>query len=412
MKVRKAYKFRIFPNKPVLKKLDETLGLCRELYNAALDERRNAYRLWKSTNTGTAYTHFEDGSMVAFEYVTGPDAPKPPVVNYENQANQLVEIKEARPEFNLLHSQVLQNVLKRLDLAFSAFFRRVQAGETPGYPRFKSKNRYDSFTFPQGGWSIKNNRLTLSKIGTLKVKLHRCVIGKVKTCTIKRECRDKWFVIFSVESELELELELPLTHKGPVVGIDCGLEHFANLSNGEQVENPRFFRKAQKRLAKAQRKWDKVKHLKKGDVARQKPGKVVSRMHRKVKNCRSDFQHKLSRKLVNTYSLIAVENLNIKGLAGGRLAKSVNDAAWGQFLQMLKNKAEEAGSLVVEVDPRFTSQTCPNCGSIAKKELAVRWHSCPCGCEMHRDISAAQVILSRGLSAVRNHSVAVEATPL
>jgi len=401
VQTRKAYKFRIFPNKPALRNLDKTLGLCRELYNSALDERRTAYRIWKSINTGTAYTQFDDGSLIAFENVTGPDAPKPPHINYYDQQNQLPEIKEARPEFCEVHSQVLQNVLKRVDLAFQAFFRRVKQGQTPGYPRFRGKSRYDSFTFTQGGWSLKNDKLTLSKIGTVKIKLHRAVMGKVKTCTVTREGRDKWFVCFAVETEIEPVL----SNFGPAVGIDMGLEHFANLSNGEQVDNPRYFRNAQKKLAKAQRKWDKVKHRKPGDPLRAKPGKVVSRMHRKVKNCRSDFQHKLSKTLVTTYSLVAVENLNVKGLASGMLAKSVNDAGWGQFLNMLSCKAVEAGSRVVEVNPYQTSQICPDCGNIAKKSLAVRWHSCPCGCEMHRDTAAAIVILRRGLASVSNQPV-------
>lgn len=402
----RAYKFRLFPTKPAIRKLERTLEVCRELYNSALDERRTAYRLWKSVYTGTAYTEYDDNTVVAFEYVTGEGAPKPPNINYYTQAAQLGEIKQTRPEFKEVHSQVLQNVLKRVDLAFAAFFRRVTAGQTPGYPRFKGAGNFDSFTFPQLGWSLNNAKLTLSKIGTVRVKLHREVLGKVKTCTIKREGRDKWFVIFSVETTVEV----PLPHEGPAVGIDLGLEHFANLSNGEQVDNPRYFRKAQKKLAKAQRKWDKVKHLKKGNPLRAGPGKVVKAAHRKVKNSRADFQHKLTRTLVQTYSLIAVENLNVKGLASGMLSKSVNDAGWGQFLQMLRYKAVNAGSEVVAVDPRHTSQICPACGAVARKELSVRWHSCPCGCEMHRDVAAALVILSRGLSTLRNQPV--EATPL
>jgi putative transposase len=406
VKTRKTYKFRIYPNKPELKNLTRTLTLCRELYNSALDERRTAYRIWKSIYTGTAVTRFDDGTLVALEYVTGEGTPPPPHISYYTQADQLPAIKEARPEFREVHSQVLQNVLKRVDLAFAAFFRRVKLGQTPGYPRFKGAGSFDSFTFPQLGWSLRNDKLTLSKIGTFKVKLHREVLGKVNTCTIKREGKDKWFVCFSVETSVEI----PLNPEGPSVGIDMGLEHFANLSNGEQVDNPRFFRKAQKKLAKAQRRWDKVKHLNKGNPLRAGPGKVVRAAHRKVKNSRSDFQHKLSKNLVQTYSVIAVENLNVKGLAGGMLAKSVNDAGWGQFLQYLNYKAVNAGSRVVEVDARYTSQICPNCGAIAKKELSVRWHSCPCGCELHRDTAAALVILSRGLSTLRNQSV--EATPL
>ena len=390
--INKAYKFRFYPSKAAQTKLDTTFRLCWELWNAALDERRSAYEQWRKFNTGT-----EIIGVVGIEGVLRDNPSPKPKINYYTQANQLAEIKEIYPEFKQVHSQVLQDVLKRLDKAFDNFFRRVKAGETPGYPRFKGKNRFNSVTFPQGGWSLSNDKLSLSKIGTVKVKLHREVLGKVKTVTLKKD-GNQWYVIFSVETEIEI----PAFHEGGVVGIDLGIEHFANLSNGEQVDNPRFFRKAQKHLAKAQRKWDKVKQLKKGNPLRQKPGKVVTRAHRKVRNCRADFAHKLSKTLVETYRLIAVENLVIKALAAGMLAKSVNDAGWGQFLQMLNFKAENAGSRVVVVDPRYTSQTCPECGIVRKKELSERWHSCECGCEMHRDRAAALVIFSRGLATVRN----------
>jgi putative transposase len=375
MLTRKAYKFRIFPTKAQQTKLDATLRLCRELYNAALQERRDAYRMVGKS------------------------------LNYYDQANQLAEIKEERTDLKEIHSQVLQDVLKRVDKAFGGFFSRLKTGKKAGFPRFQGRNRYDSFTFPQGGWSVKNDKLTISKIGTIRINLHREVMGKVKTCTIKRDGLNNWFVCFSVEYEFEQPV-----HEGPVIGIDVGLENFANLSNGEQVANPRLFRKSEKNLAKVQRKLAKLKSLPRRD-----PGKIiakrsVTRAYRKVKNQRLDFAHKLSHKLVTQYSLIAVENLNIKGLASGMLAKSVNDAAWSLFLNLLEYKAENAGSLVVKVDPRYTSQTCPDCGNIRKKELSERWHSCDCGSSMHRDVAAALVILSRGLATVRNQSV--EATPL
>jgi putative transposase len=312
-------------------------------------------------------------------------------LNYYDQANQLPEIKVVRPDLAVVHSQVLQDVLKRVQKAFDGFFRRIKRGVKAGFPRFQGRNRYDSFTYPQGGWSIKNDRLTLSKIGTLKVKFHREAIGKVKTCTIKRE-GEKWFVCFAVESEIE-----PPVHEGPVVGIDVGLENLLNLSNGEQVDNPRFFRKSEKRLAKAQRRLAKIP---KNSPLRRKYRKRVTYVFRKVRNQRLDFAHKLSHKISKTYSLIAVEDLNIKGLAAGMLAKSVNDAAWSLFLNLLEYKVANTGSKLVRVDPRYTSQICPECGTIAKKELSVRLHSCHCGCEMHRDTAAALVILARGLSGM------------
>ncbi len=381
MKSRKAYKFRIFPTKAQQTKLEDTLTLCRELYNAALQERRDAYKMAGKS------------------------------LNYYDQANQLPAIKEVRPDLERVHSQVLQDVLRRVDKTFKAFFDNIKRGVKAGFPRFKGRDRFDTFTYPQAGWSVTasgpighNDKLTLSKIGPIRFNLHREVIGKVKTCSIVRDGLH-WFVCFSVESEFE-----PPVHTGPVVGIDVGLENFANLSNGEQVANPRLFRKSEKQLAKVQRKLAKLKHLPRRDPKKVKAKKSLTRTFKKIRNQRLDFAHKLSRSMVNTYRLIVVEDLNVKGLAASMLAKSVNDAGWTLFNNLLEYKAVEAGSRVVKVDPRFTSQTCPNCGSIAKKDLAVRWHSCPCGCELHRDVAAARVILSRGLATLRNQPV--DATPL
>jgi putative transposase len=374
VKTRRAYKFKLKPTRKQEKLLEGQLGLCRELYNAALQERRDAYkRAGKS-------------------------------ISYVDQANQLPEIKVERPDLAEVHSQVLQDVLKRVEKAFKGFFSRIKLGVKAGYPRFRGLDRYDSFTYPQGGWSLTNDRLTLSKLGTFKVKLHRNVAGKVKTCTIKRE-GESWFVVFSVE----YEFEPPTDHPGRAVGIDVGLENFANLSNGEQIANPRFFRKSEKQLAKVQRKLAKLKQMPRTNPGKIKAKRAASRAFKRIRNQRLDFAHKLSRKLVTDYSLIAVEDLNIKGLASGMLAKGVNDAAWSLFTALLSYKAElavtETGSKLVKVDPRYTSQICPNCGAVAKKELAVRWHSCECGCELHRDVAAAQVILSRGLATLSNQSV-------
>jgi putative transposase len=393
MIARRMYKFRIFPTKAQETKLVRRLDLCRELYNSALLERKEAYRMVGKS------------------------------INYFDQSEQLPTIKEYRPEFNEVNGQILQDVLKRVDKTFKAFFNRVKRGDKAGYPRFQGKNRYDSFTHPQngqGGWAIKNNSLKISKIGVFKINLHRQVMGKVKTCTIKRDGLD-WYVIFSVAYEFEQP-----THNGPVVGIDVGLENFANLSNGEQVANPRLFRKSEKHLAKVQRKAAKLQNLPKTNRSKIIAKRSVTRAFRKVKNQRLDFAHKLSHKLANTYSLIAVENLQVENLtkrakpkldettqtylpngaaAKSGLNKSVKDAGWSFFISMLAYKVENTGSKLIKVDPRYTSQTCPDCGNIHKKELSERWHSCDCGSSMHRDIAAAKVILSRGLATLSNQSV-------
>jgi putative transposase len=372
---RRTYKYRLCPTSRQARLLEHHLHLCRELYNAALQHRRDAYRM--------------AGKSIGFA----------------EQSAALVDCKAVRPDLAEVYSQTLQDVLHRVDRAFKAFFERVKRGDSPGspgFPRFQGRDRYSSLTYPQSGWSLHNDSLTLSKVGTMKLKLHRPVCGKVKTVTIRRDGQH-WYACFSVEYEFE-----PPAHQGEVVGIDVGLEHFANLSNGEQVENPRYFRKGEKRLAKAQRRLAKVVD---GGEARHDPKrreyrKRVAAAHRKVRNQRADFLHKLSAQLARTYSLIVVEKLNIKGLAGGMLAKSVNDASWSAFLNMLRYKAEDAGAQLMEVDPRMTSQTCPGCGSVRKKELSDRWHSCiDCGMECHRDIAAALVILARGLASMGNQSL-------
>jgi putative transposase len=321
-----------------------------------------------------------------------------------------------RPELETLHSQVLQDVLKRVQKAFDGFFRRLHTKVKAGYPRFAGHNRYDSFTYPQGGWSLRNHKLTLSKIGTIKLKLHREVIGKVKTCTIKRE-GSHWYVCFSVESEIT-----PPAHTGEAIGIDVGLENFANFSNGEQVTNPRYFRKAEKHLAKVQKRLAKEP---KTSPKRKKLRKRVSNAFRRVKNQRQNFLHQTSARLVKLFSLIVVEKLQVSNLskrpkpvqaengaylpngasAKSGLNKSIADAGWSIFTNQLAYKVAYTGSRLVKVDPKHTSQICPQCGAVAAKSLYIRWHSCPCGCEMHRDIAAAKVILRRGLTSLSSQSV-------
>jgi putative transposase len=278
-----------------------------------------------------------------------------------------------------VHSQVLQNVAVRVDLAFKAFFRRVKAGEQPGYPRFKGKDWYESFTYPQAGWSVSEGAVKLFKIGSVKAKLHRPITGKIKTCTVCRQ-NNKWYVCFVVELETA---SLPKT--GKTIGVDVGLEKFAALSDGTFVENPRFFRKEEKELAKAQRK-----------------GKAVSRIHERIKNRRHNLVHQLSRKLVNENDVLVVEKLATKKmLSNHHLAKSISDASWAMFRSVLTNKAESAGRIIVAVNPAYTSQDCSGCGNRAKKPLKVRWHFCPnCGLSLDRDTNAAINIMRLGLQSL------------
>ncbi len=302
--------------------------------------------------------------------------------------------KQGRPTLSMVYSQVLQDVQERVDLAFKAFFRRVKAGEDPGYPRFRGKGRYDSFSYPQFGFSLNDAGLKVAKIGVVKIELHRPIEGKVKTLTLRRNSTGKWYASFSCEVE-----SVPLPASEKAVGIDVGLTSFATLSNGEKVANPRFFRRDERDLAKAQRKLSKVE---KGTPARAFRRKAVSHIHERIANRRKDFTHKLSRRLVNEYGIIALEKLNTKGMLHNHcLAKSIADAAWYQLVQYVSYKAEYAGKSVVLVDPRNTSKRCSRCGSLVDKSLSVRIHSCPvCGLVIDRDLNASINILALGLESL------------
>ncbi len=389
----KAYKYRIYPNQATTHKLYWVLTRCRELYNAALDKRTSAYRIAKK-------------SISAYE-----------------QQHDLVEIKEElRPEYQEIASHVLQDVISRLNKAFDRFFDRVKKGQEPGYPRFQGRNRYTSFTYPDGaGWKLDQRtrpadkkgivrvNLRLSKIGTVKLHLHRDMEGTIKTLTIKRE-GEHWYAVFTCE--IGTPTTLPISCEA--VGIDLGITHFAALSTGEFINNPRYFRRGHKTLAKRQAA---ASRKKRGSHRWKKAMQAVKKAHRKIRNQRHDFLHKQSRQLVNRYQVIVFEDLQIANLlkrpkpkqdeatgqylpngatAKGGLNKSISDAGWGIFVLYCTYKAAWVGRTLVKVNPKYTSQTCPRCGRMRKKTLAERWHSCECGCEMDRDTAAAKIILDVG----------------
>ena len=358
---RLSYKYRLYANKEQSKRLQSTLNTCRFLYNSALEERREAYKQGVS-------------------------------LSYNRQQNELPECKLAVPELDEVYSQVLQDTLKRLDRAFQNFFRRVKKGEKPGYPRFKGEGRYNSFTYPQFGFELRNGKLHLSAIGDIKIKLHRPVEGSIKTLAIAREI-DKWYACFSVEA---IGPATPKPIKS-VVGIDVGLNSFATLSTGEQVKNPRWLRKSERSLAKRQRLLSKKA---KGSYHRRRQRVLVAKAHRRIRNQRKDFHHKLSRQLVDTYDLVAYEDLNVKGMVKNHhLAKSISDAGWAQFISFVCYKAEEVGGMTIGVNPSGTSVDCSRCGFPVLKSLATRVHKCPnCGLEIDRDWNAALNILRLGTS--------------
>jgi putative transposase len=360
----KVFKYRIYPTKKQLKKLEATLDECRWLYNHLLEKRKNAYE-----QTGKGLTCYQQQSTYSI-------------------------LKEQRPSLNQVHSQVLQNVAVRIDLAFKAFFRRCKAGEKPGFPRFRGINRYDSFTFPQSGFSITHdNRVCLSKIGSIKMVYHRPIKGTLKTCTISRSSTGKWYVCFSVECEPER-----LPHSPEQVGIDVGLKTFATLSTKEEIENPRFFRKEEKALAKVQRKHSR---LAKGTPERRKHRKVVARVHERIKWRRENFTHQHSRHIVNSFGVICVEDLTVNRMVHNHcLAKSISDASWSAFFDQLSSKAEEAGRELIKVNPAYTTQQCSKCGHRQKMPLSERTYHCPCCLlVMDRDLNAAKNILALGLQS-------------
>jgi len=361
----KTYKYRLFVTKKQTTKLLQTLDECRWLYNHFLEERKN---LWEQEKKS---------------------------LNYYSQTASIVKLKQARQTLSDVHSQVLQNVAVRIDLAFKSFFRRVKSGKKPGYPRFRGKDWYDSFTFPQTGFEITDNGLKLSKIGTIKIKLHRPVKGNIKTCTIRKQ-RDKWYACFSCEVESK-----PLRKSKKAIGIDVGIKSFVTFSNGEKIENPRFFKTDQKALAKAQRKLSKQT---KGAPERKKVKKVVARIHERITNRRNNFCHQEARKIVNRFGVICIEDLSINKMKENNfrsINRNIGDVAWGQFAQYLTYKAESADRILIKVNPAYTSQDCSKCGYRQVKKLSDRIHRCSCcGFVCDRDHNASLNILSLGLQTL------------
>jgi len=360
---RRAFKYRLFPSKEQNVAFEHQLSEARSLYNAALQERREA---WRMQRIG---------------------------LNYYDQANQLKEIRDAG-YLELANYSACQDVLRRVDKTFKAFFRRVKAGGKAGYPRFKSRDRFDSYSFPAWGDGCHLTdvgRVKVQGVGIIKMKMHRPITGEIKTLTLKREA-GKWYACFSVIVDMPVMIP-PLE----AIGIDVGLYSFAALSDGELVANPRNLEMGLGELRRCQRK---VARRKRGSVGRRKAVRLLQKAHAHIRNQRSDFQHKLSRQLVDAYGFIAVEDLNIRALARSMLARSVNNASWGSFLAKLAYKAEYAGGQLIRVNPNGTSQVCSRCGCLpdVPKSLADRIHSCPhCGLVIDRDVNAARNILTRAL---------------
>lgn len=378
--MRLTYKYRLNPTSAQRTSLEKVLELCRWVYNDTLAARKNAYEQ-------------EQKSLGLYD------------------TNKLLtQWKADKPALKAVHSQVLQNVQERVDLAFQAFFRRVKAGEEPGYPRFKGKGLYDSFTFKQSGFKLVGNKLTISKVGDVSIKLHRPICADIKTLTIQRDAVGNFYACFSCESESQ-----PLEPTPNVVGIDLGLMTFAYFSNGNKIERQRWMKQDATDIARLQRKKERFT---KGSPERRKVVHALCHAYERSANRRNNFAHQESRKLVNEYQFIAFEKLDIKDMqvnGNKTISRGIADVAWGQFVRFTTHKAANAGRVVALVNPRGTTQNCSGCGVIVPKDITVRIHDCPhCGLKLSRDHNAALNILARGLASIGAGlpDEAIEAHPL
>ncbi len=386
--MRRAYKLRLRPTVRQHIALAACLDGHRELYNAALQERRDA---WRHSRTR---------------------------INYGDQSAQLSDIRALRPDLAVWSFSSQQATLRRLNRAFEGFFRRAKVGARPGYPRFKGKARFDSVEWPKDGdgarWHPNTGRVYLQGVGQVKVTAHRDVVGRVKTIQVRREGR-RWMLILSCDDVPPT----PLPNTGRQAGVDVGIANFATTSDGDHVPNPRWARTAAAGLAAAQQR---LARAKRGSNNRGRRRETVAARHRKIANCRRDFHYKTARTIVQTYDLIAVEKLAIatmlrqatpvpdpenpgQFLPNGAAAKaglnlSISDAAWGQFISILRAKAEDAGRTVIEVDPRHTSDRCEACGHAAQENRVTQAEfACQrCGHRAHADEHAARNILRAGLA--------------
>ncbi len=365
--MKKTFKYRIYARKETLAKAEAWIELSRNLYNCALAERIYAY---KSCRKSLSYIH---------------------------QQNELPEIRREFSEYQSINAQTLQVVLRRLNLAYDAFYRRVkkrQSGVKVGFPRFKGRNRYDSLVFTQSGWGLDGKYLAIRNIGRFKLHLSRPLEGTVKTVTIRRTPTNKWYACFSC-NEVTQKL-LPQSDK--VVGIDVGIKSFLTDSEGNKVDNPKYLKKSLKELRVKQRK---LARAKKGSSRRKDTKLQLSKCYEKVANQRSDFNHKLANEYIKKYGTIVYEKLKIKNMVKNRhLSRDINDCSWGQFFEYLTYKAEYAGREIIKVNPRNTSKMCSECGAI-NKDLTLndrQWVCQSCGVLHDRDINASKNIKRLGRS--------------
>lgn len=357
----RTYRYRLYPSRSQEANLWRVLDACRGLYNMALAERKLVYQ-------------FEGRSVSKAEL-------------YELARRY----RQTFPYANQMFSQTAQSVIEQVDLAFQAFFRRVEAGEKPGYPRFKGRGRYHSFLFKQFGYGARldGRRLKLYGVGRVRVRWHRPLEGTIKTVRIQHKA-GRWYACFTCE----VEPAKPLPETGRAAGIDVGISALLTTSDGEKVEHPAFYRAGQRKLRRLQRK---LARARRGSHNRRKALRQVQRQQEHVANQRRDFLHKLSTELVRTFDRIALEDLRVRNMVRNRhLSKSILDGGWATFRQYLAYKAESAGREIAFVDPAYTSKCCSQCGAVFQDfDLSTRWVRCACGLSLDRDHNAALNILRR-----------------
>lgn len=378
----RTYKFRIYPNREQIERLDRTLTLCRRLYNAGLEQRIIARHL---------------------QYP----------IKYRNQQSELPKVKTELEEYNNVYSQVLQTTLQRLDKAFDNFFRRIKGRKQgakikAGFPRFKSERRFRSITYPQSGFKVlENGHLELSKVGTIRMFKHREIEGRIKTCALKKDGVGDWYAILTVETP-----DVPQRELKTRMGVDVGLKSLVTLSTGEKIAPPKFLRKSEDKLKQLQRR---VSRKVKGSSNRKKAIRRLAKVHRRVERQRDDFLHKLSRSLVQKADMIVFEDLQIQNMMKNhRLAKSIADASWGKLMRFTTYKAESAGGCGMYVDPYGTTTECSRCGAMTQISLSERTHVCSnCGFSIDRDWNASLNIEGRvGTDSAEPIQTPVEISPL
>jgi|SRR6185503_11367814 len=358
----RVYQYKLYPNQTQIKAMSGWMGTCCWLYNRALEHRIKA---WKRRGES---------------------------VSLYDQSNLLTQQRGRIESLRIIPVEFERDALRRADRGMKAFFRRCKAGEKPGFPRFRSVRRYSSLEFLAVGVYLNGNRIRVPKLGTVRCRGRLLPEGTQKALRVIRRASG-WYAQIILDDGKQPPITKPIES---AIGIDVGLTHFATLSTGDQIENPRFLETSQYRLSAFHRR---VSRRIKGSIRRHKAVNSLRRQHERIADQRKYFCHQHSTALVRQFDLIAVEKLNVSGMSRSRFGKSILDAAWGMFFAQLVVKAAYAGRQVVAVNPRGTSQECPDCGRLMSKKLSERTHSCECGLTCHRDHASARVILARAVVA-------------